>query len=526
MDLTFYERQHIQRLLRQENQVKRIFDEFIRNTGQILTGWRMGNRENVWIRNAGLEKRVEQELINLQKNLLANIDQNTADAWGLSNRKIDDLVKSYIEGLSVNENIQRGMFSHNEKAMQIFRSRKIGGKSVSARVWDVSQSAKDNIEFYLSSGLSTGRPSALISQDIRQLLNKPDKRFRRMRNESGKLVYSKPMADYHPGRGVYRSSYMNGMRLAVTQTNMLYRLADHERWNQLDFVLGINVQRSNSAKEPCPICDALKGKYPKGFVFPGWHPFCICVATPIMLNGEEFTDYLMTGEVAEGKFITNIPTSATKYINDHHDQFNKAPNKPIWIQDNQKYLSSESAPIPTPTFKPVYENIADIENNIRMNKSFETAVAFSKEGEIILDKRGEATSVSFTNEESSSLKDAILTHNHPRGWSHPDGSIGRIGNSFSKEDLMTAVSCDLAEIRAVSPNYTFVMKRPDKGWGVSKEKFSEIFNEEDRKLRNEFVTRINNDTLTPGQANATHFHILSKRISERLNWIYSKAKTR
>ena len=51
--------------------------------------------------------------------------------------------------------------------------------------------------------------------------------------------------DYHPGQGVYRSSYKNARRLAVTETNMAYRTSDYLRWQQMEFVVGIRVVMSD-----------------------------------------------------------------------------------------------------------------------------------------------------------------------------------------------------------------------------------------------------------------------------------------
>ncbi|EJW89679.1 hypothetical protein EVA_22214, partial [gut metagenome] len=53
-------------------------------------------------------------------------------------------------------------------------------------------------------------------------------------------------AQFHPGRGVYRSSYMNARRLAATETNIAYRTADHLRWQDFDFVVGIRIVLSNN----------------------------------------------------------------------------------------------------------------------------------------------------------------------------------------------------------------------------------------------------------------------------------------
>ena len=81
--------------------------------------------------------------------------------------------------------------------------------------------------------------------------------------------------------------------MAATETNKAFRTADYERWQNMDFVTGIEVERSPTNHGPCPVCDAKAGKYPKDFKFTGWHPHCICVATPIMMDHEEFAEWLL-----------------------------------------------------------------------------------------------------------------------------------------------------------------------------------------------------------------------------------------
>lgn len=41
----------------------------------------------------------------------------------------------------------------------------------------------------------------------------------------------------------------------------------------------------------------MAGTYPKEFVFTGWHPFCICLATPILMNHDEFAEYLLNDTI-------------------------------------------------------------------------------------------------------------------------------------------------------------------------------------------------------------------------------------
>lgn len=174
----------------------------------------------------------------------------------------------------------------------------------------------------------------------------------------------------------------------------------------------------------------------------------------------------------------------------------------------------------------LYNKITNTENEIRLNKSFETGVLFDRNGNVVIDKRGAKYSVAFTDEECAKMKDCVFTHNHPRGWQEPEKSLGRIGNSFSPADMYLAIAHNVSEMRAVTPNYTFAMKRPEEGWGITISKFEKLVNRENNKLRAEFTARINNNTLSPTMASVVHYHILWKRISEKMGWSYTKAKTR
>ncbi|MGV8136479.1 MAG: hypothetical protein AB2L20_14820 [Mangrovibacterium sp.] len=345
--LSFYERQHIQKLLQQEGAVKYIFDDFIRSTSDLMARWKDSGSENVWIRNASVEKGIEKELVNLHSNLSKNITNYSQDAWNRSNMKTDDLVTAYIKDLPLNDLVRRGLFARNADALTSLMNERIEGKTVSQRVWDITGNAKENMEYYLKSGLSTGRPSTLISQDVRQLLKEPDKRFHRIRNADGKLVPSAPMRDYHPGTGVYRSSFMNAKRLAVTRTNRSYRTADHERWKGMDFIVGIDIRRSANNKGPCPICDALAGKYPKDYHYGGWHPFCICPATPILMEEDAFLDSLVDDTEPVGEFVRDIPAEARNYINKNDSL------KRYVVGDNGKYFGSSPVKVKAKPIKTI-----------------------------------------------------------------------------------------------------------------------------------------------------------------------------
>lgn len=336
-NLSFHDRQHLQKMLLQEGSIKYLFDEFVRKIGFHMKDWTDTGLDNVWKRNIRIEKAIEKELQLLHDNLLTNIENYSIDAWNRSTLKNDELVSAFIKNLPINETFKKGMFARNEEALKSFLKRKVDGFTLSERVWQVTGTAKQNIEFYLESGLSTGRPAALISQDVRQLLQDPDKRFRRIRNADGKLVMSKPMAAYEPGTGVYRSSYKNALRLAVSNTNEMYRMTDYNRWQKLDFVLGVDVKRSASNKGPCETCDSMVGRYPKNFIFPGWHPFCICVATPALMDEDSFIDSL-AGEPIETPEIP-VNDGFRSWVKDHTDYLEKTKSPPHFITYNQQLVN-------------------------------------------------------------------------------------------------------------------------------------------------------------------------------------------
>ena len=549
--LSFYDKQHIQKVAAQQAVIANIFNQFILSVSPYLRKWSDAGKNNVWIRNQRIESAVDRELLNLESMLYANISAFQKDGWERAERKNDDFISQFIKGMSISSATKDGMFTHSLSAFEALKNDiDANGFKLSDRVWNITQQTKSQLEFYLDSGVVAGRNSNGISSDIRQILQNPQKRFRRIRNEKGELVLSQPMKDYHPGQGVYRSAYKNALRTSATTTNTAYRSADYERWSKQDFILGIEIHRSANNRGPCKICDAMVGKYPKTFKFTGFHPFCICFATPITMEPENFADFLLNDTVPKEQVITDIPQGAKDFVIENKDGLQSA----FWYKDNftndgglQREIVSQ--PITNEVIKvskpkriktdaeitdikqkwnerKLYNKITNTENEIRLNKSFETGVLFDRNGNVVIDKRGAKYSVAFTDEECAKMKDCVFTHNHPRGWQEPEKSLGRIGNSFSPADMYLAIAHNVSEMRAVTPNYTFAMKRPEEGWGITISKFEKLVNRENNKLRVEFTARINNNTLSPTMASVVHYHILWKRISEKMGWNYTKAKTR
>ena len=180
----------------------------------------------------------------------------------------------------------------------------------------------------LDIGIREGQSAAQMSRNVRQYLNKPNMLFRRVRDEHGELQLSKRAKAYHPGQGVYRSSYKNARRLTATETNIAYRTADHLRYQKMDFVVGIEIHLSGNhtlnGKPFHDICDELAGKYPKDFKFTGWHPQCRCFVTTILKTKEERDEdvkKILRGEPVDGESVNKVK--------DVPQQFK------TWLKDNE-----------------------------------------------------------------------------------------------------------------------------------------------------------------------------------------------
>lgn len=319
--------------------------------------------------------------------------------WEFANLSNDAMIESIFGKGLKDDNHYARWFSRNHDAMDAFFKRKseYGGLNLSQKVWKYTSQFKEEMELALSASLGRGDSAATVSRHVRQYLQEPDRLFRRVRDEEGNLKLSKRAAAYHPGRGEYRSSYKNAMRLARTETNMAYRAADNERWSQLDFVVGIEVKRSKR-HFPCKICEALAGKFPKDFDFRGWHPQCRCYAVPIlcsmdemvamqkrMLNGEDVGGFHSANEVREPH------ADFKKWVSENQERIEEARQRgtlPYWMKDNPRYISDTPKPIRTPLTVEDRERSRELRELARQTLPGQTFTAPNFEGQMRISNGG------------------------------------------------------------------------------------------------------------------------------------------
>lgn len=286
-----------------------------------------------------------QEIVDrLAAGMSAVIRTGTEKEWLYANQKNDAFLKHIMDTSKIGKRTMNKLSDRNLNALDAFQKRKVGGLDLSQRVWQYAGQTKSLMEMGIDIAVGDGRPATQLSRDLRSYLREPEKLFRRVRDKHGNLVLSQRAAAYHPGQGVYRSSYMNAMRLARTEINMAYRDADRRRWAAMDFVVGFRVVLSNTHPEK-DICDKLAGEYPKDFVFKGWHPQCKCHVVPILMDRDEFnTDELnelkaaIKGDkyeaMASRKTVTDIPEGFKDWIKENRERSLSWAKQPYFIRDN------------------------------------------------------------------------------------------------------------------------------------------------------------------------------------------------
>ena len=304
--------------------------------------------------------------------------------WMFASENNDELVKAVFGEHAIEDHHFARYFLRNKEGMDAFFARKTEGLSLSQKVWNYTGQFKSELENTLDLAIGEGTPANRLASKIQEYLNEPDRWYRRFRvkigeDEDGNPIYGRKWKrrvfnqedgiyqwidddpkHYHPGRGVYRSSYRNAQRLARTETNIAYRTADYDRWQQLDFVVGVEIKLSNN--HPIPdICDELKGIYPKDFKWVGWHPNCRCYMVPVLAPQQDIDKMLeaiMDGEepgqlsVEPTNEVEDVPEVFKKWLEDPKTQerMEKAETKgtlPYFIRDNKKIVDGVLKP-PTP----------------------------------------------------------------------------------------------------------------------------------------------------------------------------------
>lgn len=177
--------------------------------------------------------------------------------------------------------------------------------------------------------------------------------------------------------------------------------------------------------------------------------------------------------------------------------------------------------------KQLAQAVLSRENAIRKNSN-ESLHLFDSNGKEIMAFQGKGTGVIISRSQAQSIpQNTIMTHNHPRALGR--SGLASIGHSFSAYDIASAIRHNAAEIRAVTPRYTFSLKRPKGGWGISESELNKVYrNAENERVRdgNKYIDEgpTNAYNARVERANVLHHHALMKELSKKYGWIYTKKR--
>ena len=415
-----YDRQHLKHLSAMDRCIDQLFDKALKRLASygIFIDKPLGDQPFSFSDYPEVQQVIDSIFEEFRQSVEVTITKGLEWEDNLSASKATDIASRY--GVAVAQ--------QRSQAVAGFAQRKVGGLDLSERVWNITDTFEQEVETAMDIALRDGTPANRLATDLKQYLKHPDKLFRRVRDEHGQLQLSKRAKEFHPGTGVYRSSYKNARRLAVTETNMAYHKADNERWRQLDFVLGYEVQVSGTNPNVCPICVELAGKYPKEFEFVGWHPHCRCHAVPIMEDVDSFQarqEALLRGEriPATGQ-VTAPPKNFTNHLANNSDRIarsSKAGTLPYFVRDNYKVGKDGTL---TPTFnapkKPSKPEMPSILERAKARHEARTPEEVARIKQAVIDRRVNrnygkrilATMDGISDVDTSRLRDLLQRGDH------------------------------------------------------------------------------------------------------------------
>ena len=360
-----YEARHIRNVEAYKREVEKIFDEA---TKEAL---RMGIRLDA---DTGkpfsfddypeTKRKFEALMAKMHQRLIAVVRNGVDAEYELAKDSAGAQIRSVFPALSAAQISEQLRKLANSNAKAAFEQRRKRGLGLSDKVWQYTGQYKQELEMALDIGIGEGKSAQALSRDVRRYLKQPNMLFRKVRDKHGVLHLSKRAKAYHPGRGVYRSSAKNALRMVATETNIAYRSADYLNTKSSPWIVGIRIVLSNNhtckdsqgvAQPFTDICDKLAGRYPKDFKFTGWHPNCRCHIEYIHKTDAEVerdTKRMLRGEkpieAHESKnYVGELPKSFKDWYDGNKERISRSKTTPYFIEDNKKLISDGGVVIST-----------------------------------------------------------------------------------------------------------------------------------------------------------------------------------
>ena len=339
-----YEQIHIRNIKLLQEEVERTYFDTIDRIFKAAVGIYPKGDTFSLLQYPSLNRAVTEALQRFEQSLNATLVNGIKAEWSLSADKNRDIITAKY-GTDLPEAVKKELAFQHQRGLQKFLTRKLGPRqlTLSDRVWDLKNQLQNEIERTLFTGIQEGTSARSMANELKKNLNEPDKLFRRVRDAEDNLRLSKAAREYHPGQGIYRSSFKNALRLTRHETNVSYRQSDINRWQNTPMVLGYRTRLSNSHPK-FDICDPMSEiVFPVDFKWDSWHVNCLCSLIPELASKEEFLKYqdaILSGR-KDFEFsgrVTQMPKEFTDYVEKNMDTWQNWKALPTFLQNNPKLI--------------------------------------------------------------------------------------------------------------------------------------------------------------------------------------------
>ncbi len=429
-----------------------------------------------------LKQSIQRTLHELSAKASAAGEQGMVDAWGAGK----DVVDAPLTAGGINlQGIAQSMDTRQLFAMREF---------MTVRIQDISVKAMNRINSELGliiTGIQS--PSEAVG-NIAWVLNETSRRraMTIVRTELGRAF---SVASHE--RSVQAKDILPGLKKQWRRSGKTHSRPAHDaadgQIQEVDkpFTLGNGIQLLHPLDPAAPASETIN---------------CGCVALDYMAHWEMSqpgakpfsADELARKRAAQGHAVASGHTLAAPRRSGNR---NKA--RPP-VQGNVARQKSG---------RRVQRVIAEYENKWA-GLPVENAVIISKSGEVLAETAGSEMQVGFTRSELRKMRGAIVLHNHP--------DVA----SFSKDDIATAATQRVAEIRVVDAQYTYSMKPAKGGW--NKTLWQKIIEpamvDAGSKVYKRMRKAEHDGKMTQAQFDADHYHEVWEDVAKQTGIIYRRQK--
>ena len=155
-----HDEKHKKRINRYLDKINGHFDALVTEISIIVVNQKVSEKIFKFKDYKTITKRVSESLKKYQNNLISSIKVYSQYEWDFANAKVDDILKTHLEGIKgkvpsslyVDKIRQISIESQNQKAFEAFQERKHGKFTISERVWNITDQAKENLDLAKMNG--------------------------------------------------------------------------------------------------------------------------------------------------------------------------------------------------------------------------------------------------------------------------------------------------------------------------------------------------------------------------------------